>query len=56
MTWDDGTSVEVWFVSKGDTKSVAQVAHRKLATRDDITTRKAYWGERLAALEELLTH
>lgn len=55
MTWDDGTSVEVWFVSKGTAKSTAQVAHRKLASRDDVEVRKAYWGERLAALEDLLS-
>ena len=56
MTWPDGTSGEVWFVSKGEKKSVAQVAHRKLATKDDIATRKAWWGERLAALEDLLVN
>jgi hypothetical protein len=54
MSWQDGTSVEVWFVSKGDSKSVAQIAHRKLKTREDIEARKAYWGERLAALEQAL--
>ena len=54
MTWNDGTSVEVWFVSKGAAKSVAQVAHRKLASKEDVEVRKAYWGERLAVLEELL--
>jgi hypothetical protein len=55
MTWDDGTSVEVWFVSKGAAKSTAQVAHRKLATREDVDARKVYWGERLGALAELLS-
>ena len=56
MTWNDGTSVEIWFVSKGAAKSVAQIAHRKLASRDDVEVRKAYWGERLAALEDLLAN
>lgn len=55
MTWDDGTSVEVWFVSKGVAKSTAQVAHRKLATREDVDARKAYWSERFKVLEELLS-
>jgi len=56
MTWNDGTSVEIWFVSKGAAKSVAQVAHRKLASKDDVEVRKAYWGGRLAALEDLLAN
>lgn len=56
MTWDDGTSVEVWFVTKGERKSAAQVGHRKLASKDDVAARKAFWGERLAALEDLLTN
>jgi uncharacterized protein YndB with AHSA1/START domain len=54
ITWDDGTSVEVWLQVKGEAKSSAQVAHTKLATREDAARRKAYWGERLDALAELL--
>ena len=54
ITWDDETSVEVWFVTKGDSKSTAQVQHRKLASREEVTARKAYWGERLQALGEIL--
>ena len=54
MTWEDGTSVEVWFVSKGASKSVAQVAHRKLASKQDVEERKAYWRERFRALEAIL--
>ena len=54
ITWEDGTSVEVWFVTKGDSKSTAQVQHRKLANREDATARKAWWGERLEVLGEML--
>lgn len=59
ITWPDETSVELWFVPKGDaespvSKSQIQVQHRKLASRQEAEERKAYWGERLAALGELL--
>jgi uncharacterized protein YndB with AHSA1/START domain len=54
MTWEDGTSVEVWFVKKGETRSVVQVAHRKLTSRKEIAARKVFWGEKLSALGEVL--
>lgn len=53
MSWDDGTSVEVWLVSKGE-KTAVQVSHRKLAGKEDAAARKAWWGERLARLAEEL--
>ena len=55
ITWDDDTSVEVWLVDKGEAKSSAQVAHTKLATKEDAARRKVYWGERLEVLADLLT-
>lgn len=54
MTWEDGTSVEVWFVKKGEAKSTAQVTHRKLTSQKEVAVRKAFWGERLSALGEVL--
>ena len=54
MTWDDGTSVEVWLTPKGPTKTVAQVQHRKLADRDDAERRRRYWTDRLTALPALV--
>ena len=54
ITWDDGSSVELWFTSKGASKSTVQLQHTKLASKDDATQRKAYWGERLDALGEHL--
>ena len=53
FTWDDGTSVEVWLVAKGD-KTAAQIQHRKLASKDAVTRAKEFWGERLDALGEML--
>lgn len=54
ITWEDETSVAVWFVAKGESKSLAQVQHGKLATKDELEAKKAYWTERLTALGELL--
>ena len=50
ITWDDGTSVELSFTSKGAAKSAVQVQHTKLASKEDATRLKAYWGEKLDAL------
>lgn len=54
ITWEDETSVGVWFVAKGEGKSLVQVQHGKLATKDELEAKKAYWAERLTALGELL--
>jgi uncharacterized protein YndB with AHSA1/START domain len=54
ITWEDGTSVEVGFVAKGDGKSQVAIGHVKLASKADAEARKAYWAERLGALAELL--
>lgn len=55
ITWDDGTSVDLWFDSKGPAKSTVGVQHVKLASKEDAAKRKEYWGERLAALAEMLS-
>lgn len=54
ITWTDDTSVELWFVAKGDAKSMVQVQHRKLGGKEDAERRKAFWTERLTALAEHL--
>jgi uncharacterized protein YndB with AHSA1/START domain len=54
MTWDDGTSVEVWLTPKGRAKTSASVQHRKLAGKEDADRRRRYWNERLTALGRLL--
>ena len=50
LTWDDGTSVEVYVVSKGRSKSVVAIEHTRLATRKDADRMKTFWGERLGTL------
>ena len=55
ITWEDGTSVEVWLTAKGKEKSSAQVAHRMLPDKESVARAKEYWSGRLDALEQLLT-
>jgi len=50
MTWDDGTSVEVWLTSRSG-KTTTQVQHRKLADKSDAEQRRAFWAARLSALQ-----
>jgi hypothetical protein len=47
ITWDDGTSVEVYLVSKGRPKTQVTIAHRKLSSRQESDRTKAFWAERL---------
>jgi hypothetical protein len=54
VTWEDGTSVELYFAPKGPEKSQVAVQHRKLRTRAQAAKAKEYWGERLDGLAELL--
>lgn len=54
ISWDDGTSVDVWLTGKGKDKSAVAVTHKKLTGKDDAGRRKAYWGERLEALAGVL--
>ena len=54
MTWKDGSSVEIWLTAKGEGKSAAQVAHRKLQDKEAAARAKAFWSERLDALAQLL--
>ena len=53
MTWPDGTGVEIGIVAKGGKCSVG-VQHTGLASKADRVARKAFWTERLAALDKLL--
>ena len=54
ITWEDGTSVEVWLTARGKEKSNAQVAHRMLPDKESVARVKEYWTGRLDALEQLL--
>jgi hypothetical protein len=49
MTWNDGTSVEVWLTPKG-AKTATAITHTKLSGKEDAEARKRYWGEKLNAL------
>ena len=51
ITWTDGTSVELGFMSKGDAKAQVQIQHRRL-DKAGATRMKEYWTERLAVLGE----
>jgi hypothetical protein len=54
VTWEDGTSVEAYFVGKGPGKSQVAIQHRKLENKAQAERAKAYWGERLEALASVL--
>jgi hypothetical protein len=54
MSWPDGTSVVIGFYAKGEGKSQVALEHGKLTSASDVAARKAFWGERLAALAEIL--
>jgi hypothetical protein len=54
ITWPDGTLVVVGFLSKGKGKSSVYVQHGKLPDKAAADKAKAFWGERLDALAEVL--
>ena len=54
LDWPDGTRVAVYFVAKGTAKSTVAVQHERLAGREAVAERKAWWGARLEALAGLL--
>lgn len=53
ISWPDGTSLQAYFIAKGE-KSVVALQHTKLASAGDAQKMKAFWTERLAALGEVL--
>jgi len=53
--WGDGTTrLVVGFESKGEAKSVAALAHERLADAAEAERMKAFWRERVATLKEVL--
>lgn len=54
ITWDDGTSVDVWLTAKGKDKSSVAVTHKKLTGKEDAVARKAFWGKKLDRLAGVL--
>jgi hypothetical protein len=53
ITWPDGTSLQAYFIAKGEKSQVA-LQHTKLASAGDAQSMKRFWAERLAALGEVL--
>ena len=55
ITWGDGTMIEVGLYPKGSTKTQIAVQHGKLATARAAAAQKAFWGDALDRLAQLLT-
>jgi len=54
VSWPDGSLVILGFLKKGAVKSSVAVQHTKLPDRGAVTKMKAFWHERLTALEAVL--
>ncbi|HEV7671782.1 MAG TPA: hypothetical protein VGS22_24945 [Thermoanaerobaculia bacterium] len=54
IAWGDGSPLVVMFYPKGETKSIVQIDQRKLPDRTASDRQKAFWGERLGRLKEIL--
>jgi uncharacterized protein YndB with AHSA1/START domain len=54
VTWGDGSNVEVRLSSKGSQKTQITVQHGKLAGARAAAAQKAFWGEALDRLAQLL--
>jgi hypothetical protein len=55
LTWEDGSSVELYFTAKGESRSQVAIQHRKLQSKAEAARLKQYWGERLEALGAFLS-
>ncbi len=54
IAWDDGTPVQLGFLSKGPTKSVVAIQHQKLPDKAAADAMKRAWSEHFDRLAELL--
>jgi len=54
LRWEDGSPIDVGFMSKGDSKSQVALEHRKLASKAEADRMRAFWTERLNALAAML--
>ena len=50
MTWEDGSSVEIYVVPKGRAKAQVAVQHTKLPNREAVDRMKWFWGDHLDRL------
>lgn len=55
ITWEDGTPVQIGFLSKGPGKSSVAIQHEKLPDRAAADAMKQVWGEHFDRLGELLS-
>jgi uncharacterized protein YndB with AHSA1/START domain len=55
VTWEDGTLVQLFFASKGPTKSAVALQHQKLPDRAAAEAVKTIWGRHLSRLAETLS-
>jgi hypothetical protein len=54
LDWQDHTSVEVYFWSKGERRSQVNVMHRQLASAIEVAQMKQFWTRALDQLQALL--
>jgi hypothetical protein len=54
ITWSDDTHVDVYFYSKGATRSQAAVQHTKLASSAQVERMRSRWKAALDRLSEVL--
>ncbi len=50
ISWGDGTQVEIYFWSKGDSKSQIQIQHRGFESKSAADEMKTFWAEQVTAL------
>jgi uncharacterized protein YndB with AHSA1/START domain len=55
LAWEDGTSVQVGFTSKGAAKSSVAIAHQKLPDRSAADATKQIWSEYFDRLGQFLS-
>jgi len=54
LRWEDGSPIDVGFLSKGASKSQVALEHRKLASKAEADRIRAFWAERFDALAAML--
>lgn len=54
VRWEDGTTVEIGFYPRGESKSQVTIQHGKLRSKEDADRMRAFWGERLNALAAMV--
>lgn len=54
ITWADGTNLEVMLYPKGPKKTQISVQHGRLPSASSVARMKAYWGDALDRLAQLL--